>query len=349
LASGAGSATSADRPRRDRLNLAATARILGLADYVIPVAIRVFASLALADAMAAGNATPAAIADAAGCEPGPVERLLRALAEAEVVDEPEPGRFTLTPIGELLTTAHPMSMRDLYPILPAELRAWGRADTSFRTGSAAFPLAAGETYWDYLAHDAEAGRMVDRFQAAATRLDLLTLVRVYPWSQVTSVVDVGGGNGTFIAGLLRRFAHLRGVLFDLPHVADGAGAVLAEAGVADRCDVVGGDFFSGVPGGHDGYVLKAIVSGWGDDDAIRLLAAVRAVIAPEGRVLLIDPVLDGPDGFTFGNVSHLASLVMVDGPERTEADYRELLAAAGFALSRVIPRPTLPIIEARPA
>jgi hypothetical protein len=146
---------------------------------------------------------------------------------------------------------------------------------------------------------------------------------------------VGGGHGALLAAILRAHPALRGVLFDLPHVAEGARAELEAAGVAGRCEVVAGSFFESVPGGADAYLLKSVLHDWDDERCGAILGGARRAMAEGGRLLVVERVM--PERMTACAAhravaaSDLNMLVATEGRERTEAEYRALLAAAGFA------------------
>ena len=173
---------------------------------------------------------------------------------------------------------------------------------------------------------------------------------VYDVSTFKTVVDVGGGHGALLAGLLQSSPTTRGILFDQPHVVAGAEPVLTAAGVEDRCTRIGGDFFEAVPSGGDAYVLAQILHDWDDDHSITILEQCRKVIPVDGRLLVVEIVLPPGEEPSFGKWIDLQMLVLAGGRERTAREYEELLLAAGFALGRVIPTPIGPsVVEAIPA
>jgi hypothetical protein len=185
--------------------------------------------------------------------------------------------------------------------------------------------------------------MFNRAMSEGTRDAAAALVGAHDFSAVATLVDVGGGDGTLLSTVLATTPGLRGVLFDTPVGLAGAGERLAAAGVADRCDVVAGDFFAEVPGGADAYVIKSVVHDWDDDRAATILANCRKAIAGRGTLLVVEPVLPPtvqPSFETLGVVmSDLNMLVCAGGRERTEAEFTALLAAAGFRLDTVVPLP----------
>jgi hypothetical protein len=326
----------------------ALTRLQELADYVVPLTLRAVCDLRVADLLVDGPRPVGELAAETGAHEGALYRALRALATVGVFSETAPGRFGLTPLADLLRGDHPLSVRDAYPLLAADLYAWAHLDHTLRTGEAAFPHAHGRTYYAHLADHPDESARFDRSVQAQNRLVLRTLFRAYEWRRCGTLVDVGGGNGAFLAGLLSRYRTLRGVLFDLPHVLRGAPAVLRAAGVAERCDLVAGSFFESVPAGGDTYLLRTILHDWDDERATAILRAVRARLGRAGRLLVLEALLPPGDETHIGKLLDLHSLVLVAGPDRTRTDYERLLARAGLGIERVTATPTLAIMQARP-
>jgi DNA-binding transcriptional ArsR family regulator len=324
------------------------ARLWELADYIVPFAVRAASALGIADRLADGPVCVNQLAEAAGLDPGALRRLLKALAGEGLFREVEADRFALTPASDLLRSDHPFSLRDAYLLPALEMRAWAAFDYCLRTGRSAFEHVHGQDHRSYRSQHAEEDARMDRAHRASTRIEVRAISRLYDWKKVSLVVDVGGGTGAFLAGLLVSFKQMRGVLFDLPRMVSGAGEILSAAGVADRCEVVGGDFFESVPAGGDVYVLKAVIGGWSDEAAVKILRTVRAAMRDDSRLLVIEPILQHGEHFTLGNVIHLQSLVLYGGPDRTPEDYGQLFAEAGLRITRVVQRATMPLIELEP-
>ncbi|HKT04794.1 MAG TPA: methyltransferase, partial [Rugosimonospora sp.] len=289
------------------------------------------------------------LAAAVGADPGALGRTLRALAHRGVFAETAPGVFALTPLAEPLRTDHPLSVRDTYALLASDVRAWAHLDHTARTGGPGFDRAHGIGYWDHLATHPADSAAVDRWMESASRLHLRTAAPAYPWRELASLVDVGGGTGVFLAGLLARQPGLRGALLDLPHVVAGADAVLRAAGVRERCEVLGASVFDGVPAGADAYLLKTVLPGFDDGAAEAALRAVRAAMRPDSRLLLMEAVLPAGDAFDVAKLFDVHTLVLTGGAHRTLAGTGRLLDRAGLRLVRTIPTPTLTILEAHPA
>jgi SAM-dependent methyltransferase len=218
---------------------------------------------------------------------------------------------------------------------------------TIRTGEPAFDLVHGQDYWDYMAAHPEESARFDRSQQAMTGLELRMVLRAYDWSGLGTVVDVGGGNGAFLAGLLAHNVRMRGVVVDLPHVVTGAPAVLRAAGVADRCEIVGRSFFEPLPEGADAYVVKRVLWGYHDDQASSILRNVRAALPPDGRLIVVEPVIEPGDALDLGKILDLQMLVLGGGFARTRSQMRELLAGAGLAVERICPALVTSVVDAR--
>jgi hypothetical protein len=325
-------------------------------DYPTAQVIHVAAQLRLADLLAAGPRRIEEVADATGTHAPSLARLLRMLAALGVVAQEADGRVSLTPFGAPLRAGVPGSVRDHVLFRAGEWfwRSWGSLLHSIRTGQPAFDHVFGMSNFDYWERHSDAGAIHDAFFTAMAQSTTAPLVAAYDFARFGTVADIGGSQGPLLAAILAANPGVRGILFDLPHVVDGARPVLAAAGVEDRCTVVGGDFFTSAPPGADAYILKYIIHDWDDERAVAILRRCRAAIAPEATLLLIEQVL--PERWEAGASavpaarSDLVMLVLAPGGrERTESDFRRLLAESGFDLRRVIPTQSpFSILEGRP-
>ena len=186
---------------------------------------------------------------------------------------------------------------------------------------------------------------------ATTCFDQVTdaIASAYDFSAFSTLVDVGGDQGTLLVAILAAYPALRGVLFDRPHVVAGAGSIVEAAGVADRCEIAGGDFFRCLPSGGAAYLLKRIVHDWDDERAVAILTNCRRAMGQRGTLLLVEQVLPAGDGSSSGALTDPDMPISPGGQGRTEAEYRALLAAVGFTLTRVIPTGTrFSILEGLP-
>jgi hypothetical protein len=309
-------------------------------------AIHVAAKLRIADLLASGPKTIAELASHSGSHPPTLERLLRALSTLGMFASTSDGRFRNTPLSETLRSDHPQSQREGALFLPARFL-WlpiGELYESVRTGEPAFQRIFGQPFFEYLAaHPADAAV----FNTAMTQGIAWTtpaLLAAYDFSRFEQLVDVGGGEGALLRDILAATPRLHGVLFDLPQVVAGASEIL-RGEIAARCQIVGGNFFDSVPEAADAYLLKGVIHDWPDDDAARILRNTRRAIRSDGILLLVEGVVDSaarPVG-----LMELLMLV-IGGRERTEADFRLLLAATGFSLTRIVPTEASSLIECHP-
>ncbi|HEV2887395.1 MAG TPA: methyltransferase [Jatrophihabitans sp.] len=327
---------------------ASTARLADLADYVVPFTLRAICELRIADHLAGGPRTIGQLANLTGSHELSLHRALRALASRDIFTELEPGVFALTALAEPLRSDHPASLRDAYPLLAGDIQAWAAFDHTLRTGEPAFDHVQGIGYWDYMAQRPHDSALFDASQRSVTRRELRAILPAYDWGAFGTVVDVGGGNGAFLAGILNAFPSVHGILFDQPHVVAAARPVLADLGVGDRCEVVGGSFLEWAPAGGDAYLLKRVLYAWSDEQAITMLRKVRAGMHADSRLLLVEPLLEPGNDFDWGKLYDVLLLVMAGGGGRSLEDLQMLFAKADLELVRVIRTRMLPIIEARP-
>ncbi len=278
------------------------------------------------------------IAAAVGADTESLYRLLRALADLDVFRELDGRRFALAEAGELLRTDVPGSMHGwaVFVGTPMHRDAWTDLQESIRTGEPAFERVHGQLAFDHFASDPDDGALLDAAMTSIASQLIAPIVGCYDFSAFDTIVDVGGGSGALLAAVLAANPRARGVLYDLPHVIERAGAPLEEAGVRDRCELVGGDFFDSVPPG-DAYLLSNVIHDWDDERATRILDRCRAALPEGGRVLLAEDVLPTGTEPSPAKWIDLEMLVMGTGRQRTEDDYRRLFERAGLALFDVVP------------
>jgi SAM-dependent methyltransferase len=302
-------------------------------------AVYLAAELGLADLLASGQRTAAELAAATATDARALYRVLRLLAALGVLTEPEPGSFGLTIVGERLRSDVPASMRNWAML--ADTVGFGVHEPiidAIRTGRTGTELACGLTTMQRVRSDAQRAARFDAAMSERTAAFARSVAGTYDFAPMRFIADIGGGQGTLLAAILRRHDHLRGVVFDVPDVASRAADVLRQAGVADRCQVVSGDFFAGVPEGADSYILANVLHDWDDEAAVRILEACRQAMGPGGRVLIVERLIsDDPQAAVPVLLSDLNMLLLSGGQERTNAEYRTLLTAAGLRPGRIQP------------
>jgi hypothetical protein len=303
----------------DVLRGALTTRTLGIVS-----------ELGIPQALADGPRSVDELARHAGADEDALHRLLRALASDGIFAEDDRAVFRHTPTSELLLT----NGWDDFAVLFGGVwyRAVERLDAS---GKAVFPNVFGTDFWSWLAEHPEERARFDRAmaQGSDTRMERLETI---DWRDGETVVDVGGGNGSLLAELLKVRPGLHGIVFDLPET------VRDESLFGERLEFVEGSFFERVPEG-DVYLLGTILHDWDDESATKILRTIRAAAPEDARLVILDAVV--PDGNEpFGpKWLDLLMLTLFAGRERDEEQWRELLADGGFEPIRFYER----LIEAR--
>jgi hypothetical protein len=319
--------------------------------YWISQALNVAAQLGVADLLKDSPQTVSHLAEATGAHPRALYRLLRALASEGVFAEDEHGRFALTPLGECLRSDVPNSQRSRAIMNGEEhYRCWGELLYSVQTGQSAFEKLYGQPIFQYLASHPRQARIFDEGMVGVHGVETKAMLDAYDFSGIGTLVDVGGGNGSLLMTTLQRYPSLRGVVFDRPDVIERARASIKAAGSENRCTLTGGNFFESVPSGGDAYLMRHIIHDWNDEQCRTILRNCRKAVPPSGKLLLIESVIPPGNEPCFAKLLDLTMLAIPGGMERTETEYRELLAGAGFRLSRVVATTAnVDVIECVPA
>ena len=302
-------------------------------------AVSVAAKLGIADLLKEGPRDCDEMARANQVDADALYRLLRALAGAGVFVEVGDRRFGLTPIADFLRSDVPGSSRAVATMAGEDWtwRPWGQLYRSVKTGERAFDQIFSAALFDYLADNPSAAAVFDEAMTGWSMQDSVAVAEAYDFSGINTLMDVGGGHGHLLATILKANPSLRGILFDAPAVAEGAADRIEAEGLAERCTVVAGDFFASLPEGADACILKSVIHGWNDEQAASILRNCRQAVGPGGRVLLAEMVVSPGNDPHVGKLLDLEMLVLAGGRERSEAEFRELLAAAGFRLARIVP------------
>jgi precorrin-6B methylase 2 len=255
--------------------------------------------------------------------------LLRALASLGVIDELEPGRFTLNKFGAQLRAGVPDSVRNLALMYGSEVwRSWSELRCSVLTGTPAFHHVFGMEFFEYFAKNPKQAAVFNEAMAEVTRQVAKAVVTVYDFTPFSTIVDVGGGNGTLVAGILKAAPKLHGIVFDSPSGSAEATHQLQASGLVGRCEVIAGDFLRSLPRGADAYILKSIIHDWDDELSSTILKNCREVISPVGKLLLIERVMpariDASEWHQRRAMLDLLMLVLLGGRERTEDEFRAL-------------------------
>jgi SAM-dependent methyltransferase len=323
--------------------------------HYVSRALHVAAKLGVADLLAAGPRPAAELAAKTDTDAAALRRMLRLLVSVGVFSEGEDGAFALTPLGDALRSDVPGSARALVMLFAGVgiQDSWRELEYCVRTGQPAFRKRSpdGDAFSNM---DAEQQAVFDAAMATFAPQNAAAIAAAYDFSQFGTVMDVGGGNGALLVGILGANPRLRGVVFDRPEAAGGARRHVAAAGLAGRCEVVAGDFFASVPEGADAYLLKHVIHDWNDEQATRILRNCRSAMKPGARLLVAEGVY--PARVDTSLISRGAAandvnmLVVAGGRQRAEDEFYALYAAAGFELTKLVPTlsPAVCLIEGVP-
>jgi O-methyltransferase domain/Dimerisation domain len=306
--------------------------------YCISQAIYVAAELGIADRLAAGPRRADELASDIGAHDCSLYRLLRALASIGIFAEDGQGRFSLTPMAELLRSDVPGSRRTQIQMMIGQFyQAWGGLMDSIRTGHPAFEAQQGRSFFDHLADHHDQAQIFDDAMKARNDRKTMAMLDVYDMTGIHVLADIGGGNGSALVTILSRYPQMRGILFDRPGVVERARAGIEREGLSDRCEIVGGNFLEQAPGGADAYLLRHIMHNWDDEHALLILQRVHHAMGDGAKLLVIDRIIPPGNEPMFGKIMDLNMLVMLGGIERAEDEFRHLFGIAGFRLSRIVP------------
>jgi len=320
--------------------------------YWLSRAVYLAARLKLADAVGDRPTSLSMIARTTGTRPENLRRLMRALAAHGFFQDEGNETFCQTPLSETLRSDRPGSMR---AFAEAELGhdhydSWRNAESCLREGGTAFERLYGMPIWRYYAEHPETNALFGEAMTNLTAIANAGVLNDYQFVPFRRAVDVGGGHGSFLCAILDHHPDASAVLFDLPSVlADAAKAGFVTRHQA-RLELAGGNFFEAVPAGGDLYLLKFVLHDWDDERSGEILNNIRRVIDPSGRLVVVEIVLPPMNEPHIGPLIDLNMMVMTGGVERTEVEYRDLLAKSGFRMKRVAgSRSPFSVIEAAPA
>lgn len=319
---------------------------------MVTQALYVAAHLRIADILCGGPLPAAEIAKRAGANPEAVYRLLRLLSGYSVFAETQDGTFALTPLASALRDDAPDSMRGMALLMghPLLWEDFGHLLTSVRTGEPNMPALRGMGAFEFLMANPEYAGTFFRGMGALSSPETDPVVAAYDFSRFRTIVDLGGGRGALLAGILGRATGSRGILYDAPHATADAADVFKAAGVADRCTIENGSYFESVPPGADAYLIKHTLHDFTEPQIRAVLGNIRKAIGPDGTLFVIEYVLRGNNARHIGNIIDMWLLLMLGAKERTEQQYAELFASEGFRLASVIPTTSpVSIIEVKPA
>jgi predicted transcriptional regulator/predicted O-methyltransferase YrrM len=314
-------------------------------------ALFVAAKLGIADILSNGSKTADELAKATGVNSRSIYHLMRMLISVGVFSTEDNDKFQLNPMGKHLLTGTSDSLRGTVMAMGDEIyQAWGNLLYGIKTGKTAFNHTFNRDLYSYLKQDSEASLNFNEWMKETTREWLLPVLEAYDFSEVKTLVDVGGSIGTLTAVILNANPKMQAILFDREDVVVGAQQVLEGAGVADRCQIVGGNFFDAVLPDGDLYLISRVLLNWDDTDAIKILTNCYQAMTVKDRLVVVDFMLPKGQMSPFIGLSSLNVFIMGGTFMRTEDEFYNLLSSAGFKVTNTIKtRGPVSAIEAKPA
>jgi len=304
------------------------------------------AELDLAGCLSDGPLTVESLADRCGADASVLYRMMRALACAGIFSELEDGRFGLTPMAELL---RPDALGPAARMFNSKWNdeAWISFLDGVRTGRVPFETAHGTDFSSWLEGHPEEARTLMEANAVRTATSVPAVLEAYDFSGAETVVDVGGGSGSLMMGILEKNPGVRGVIADIPAVAAEARDIVKVRGMEGRCEVIECDFYDRVPEGGDIYILSNILHDWDDDRCLTILGNIRKAMGDGSRLLVIEMIVPPGNGWSIAKLLDLEMFVLSGGKERTGREYEDLLRRAGLEILRIIPtRGDMSLVEA---
>jgi len=314
-------------------------------------AISCLAQLGISDLIDTVPKSADELASQIGANPQALYRLMRATASVGVLSEGPDGKFSQTPMSAVLRSNATPSLRSFAIMGGREWhgRGWSHLEYCVRTGKQALDQIYGADVFEFLKQHPEEGQIFHNAMTDLSMIDGPAVADAYNFAGIRSIVDIAGGHGLLLATILQRNPHLRGTLYEMPHVIEGTKNGPLKPHM-ERCSFASGDMFSSVPSGADAYIMKHIIHDWPDEPCIKLLKACRNGVNSGGKLLVVDAVIQPGNDFSPGKFLDLQMLIFPSGCERTEKQFRALFAAAGWQLTRIIPTAAADsIVEAVPA
>ena len=306
--------------------------------YWLSQAIYVAAKLGIADLLRDGPQSCVALAASSGADAPSLFRLMRALSSVGIFAHLSGDRFALSRLAECLQTEVPGSLRAMViTIGEIHYQACGNLLHSVQSGSPAFNKVFGANLFDYLQQNVDAADAFNQGMANVSSLLAYAVLMAYDFEEISSIVDIGGGQGKLLEKILESTPDITGTVFDTASTIERAKHSFGNDAGSRRCSYIAGNFFTSVPQGADAYLLCGVIHDWDDRRAIAILRNCRQAMAEKGRVLIVDMVVPETDAMSFSKLLDLNMLAMTGGRERTIAEFRALLDAADYELTRIIP------------
>ena len=314
-------------------------------------AVCIVANLGIADQIPLGAAKSAAeVAQATGCHAPSLYRMLRLLASHGVFKETSAGTFEHTPLSAALRVDAEGSFHAGAKLFHQVFEIFDKLDHTVQTGESGMVKVFGMSMFEYLKDKPQLAALFDAGMTSFHGYETGAMLDAYDFSGISVLADLGGGNGSLLAGVLRRYPRMRGILFDMDHVVARAGQSAHIQAVAERCTSVAGSFFETAPSGADAYLMRHVLHDWTDEQCVSILRNVRRVVPQQGRLLIVECVVPPGNERSISKDYDILMMVGPQGLERTEAQFRSLFQQSGFEVTGITPTSSMiSVIEAAPA
>jgi len=318
--------------------------------YKMTQCLYVAAKLNIADHLLSGPKTVDDLAALVNAKTEPLYRVLRCLAALEIINENENKTFSLNEISEFLFSNSANSLKDFVILCGDDLyKTTSELLYSVETGLPAFDHIYGMGFWDYL--DKNPDKSVNFHDAMTKGSEELIkeLIKIYDFSPYKNIIDVGGGKGHVLCGILSAYPNAHGIVYDLLHTKNLALAYINEKKLSDRCDVITGNFFDSVPASGDMYLLKVVLHDWNDEQAITILKNCRKAMSKQSKLIIIEKIIEEDQFKDIACLGDINMLVTLNGKERNLIEFKNLLMSANLHFERQIDLSnSFSIVEASP-
>jgi ubiquinone/menaquinone biosynthesis C-methylase UbiE len=322
-----------------------------VASTALSRAICTIGELGVADHIESGAPQPVkTLARLTGAHEASLYRMLRFTASYGVFRETGDREFDHTRLSAALRSDAEGSFRPAARMFHEIFAGWDGFHHTIQTGQPSFQKVYGQPLFDYIGSHPELAPVFDAGMTAFHGYETDAMLNACDFSDIETLADIGGGNGSLLAAVLQRYPSLKGILYDLGHVVGRARDAIRAIGLEQRCSVVEGNFFESVPAGADAYLMRHVIHDWTDEQSVRILTNCRKVVPPHGRILIVEFSVPSANEPSLGKDADMIMLAFPGGMERTEQEYRALFEQSGFRLSKVTPtKSAVCVIEGRPA
>jgi ubiquinone/menaquinone biosynthesis C-methylase UbiE len=297
-------------------------------------AINVATELGIADILNDGPKPIGELAKLTGTLEGPLYRIMRVLASQGIFKELENRNFSLTPL------AKPMQEKEIkffiqHSLMTLQFQISGEMLHSVKTGRSTSELFVKDKMFEHIGQSDELNDLYNKAMTSTSRMQVAAILPAFDFGKFKYIIDIAGGQGFFLTSILNKHKNIRGTVFDLPQVINNSQQHFKDTGLSDRANFIAGSFFESIPAGGDLYLLKNIIHNWNDEDSIKILQNIRKVMPQNGRVLIIEMIIENDNNPSWGKMMDLYMMIGLNGKERTRDEYQGLLKKAGFKIERI--------------